>query len=67
MQAQAGELATSLRHEALQLSPIEREIIIRSNGEQEAAAIINELSRDHPRDTVKAAYDRLVQLGFLLL
>ena len=67
MQAQAGELATSLRHEALQLSPIEREIIIRSSGEQEATAIINELSQDHPRDTVKAAYDRLVQLGFLLL
>ena len=67
MQAQTGELATSLRHEALQLSPIEREIIIRSNGEQEATAIINELSRDHPRDTVQAAYDRLVQLGFLLL
>ncbi len=67
MQAQAGELATSLRHEALQLSPIEREIIIRSNGEQEAATILNELSQDHPRDTVQAAYDRLVQLGFLLL
>ena len=67
MQAQTGELATSLRHEALQLSPIEREIIIRSSGEQEAATILNELSQDHPRDTVQAAYDRLVQLGFLLL